>query len=98
MTLDEIIQDLHALEIRLREYETRYGVASEDVYELYKQGLLDNDGLEQTMEFTRWASAYTMKMEREQEFREQSRRFVASLRNNASGGSLRLIPNPKLKV
>lgn len=96
MTLSEILQDLHALEIRLREYEARYGVASEDFYELYEQGLLDNDGLERTIEFTRWASAYTMKLEREQAFREQSRRFIASLRTKAPTGALRLIPNPEL--
>ncbi len=96
MTLNEILQDLHALEIRLREYEARYGVASEDFYELYKLGLLDNDGLERTIEFTRWASAYTMKLEREQTFHEQSRRFVTALRAKAPGGTLHLIPNPEL--
>ncbi|MCZ7568709.1 MAG: hypothetical protein M5U01_08970 [Ardenticatenaceae bacterium] len=96
MTLSEILQDLHALEIRLREYETRYGVASEDFYELYQQGLLDSDGLERTIEFARWASAYTMKLEREQAFREQSRRFISSLRMKASSGTLHLTPNPEL--
>jgi hypothetical protein len=64
MTLSEILQDLHALETGLREYEARYGVTSEDFYELYQQGLLDDDGFESTREFTRWASAYTMKLER----------------------------------
>jgi len=29
MTLNEILQDLHALETRLREYEARYGVLHE---------------------------------------------------------------------
>ena len=56
MTLTDILQDLHALEARLREYEAKYGVASAEFYELYQQGLLDNDGLERTIEFTRWAS------------------------------------------
>ncbi len=72
MTLLDIIQDLHALEARLREYEAKYGVISADFYELYQQGLLDNDGLEQTFEFTRWASAYAMKLEREATFRTMS--------------------------
>jgi hypothetical protein len=97
MSLSELLQDLHALEIRLREYEAQYGVASEDFYELYKQGLLDDDGFEQTSEFARWASAFTMKLEREQSFRQISQRFVSSLRTQASRGAIQLIPNPELQ-
>lgn len=97
MTLADIIQDLHALEARLREYEAKYGIASADFYELYQQGLLDDDGLEQTMEFTRWASAYEMKLEREEAFRKISQRFISSLRAQASSGTLHLIPNPELQ-
>jgi hypothetical protein len=96
MTLNEILQDLHALETRLREYEARYGVASADFYELYQQGVLDNDGLEQTVEFTRWASAYEMKLEREEAFRQMSQRFISALRAQAPSGALRLTPNPEL--
>jgi hypothetical protein len=97
MTLSEILQDLHALETRLREYEASYGVASSDFYELYQQGLLDDGGLEQTIEFTRWASAYEMKAEREETFRQISRRFISSLRTKSPSGTLRLTPNPELR-
>ena len=65
MTLEDIIQDLHALETRIRAYERKYGVTSQDFFSLYQQGILDDEGFEQTTEFTRWASAYTMKLERE---------------------------------
>ncbi len=97
MTLADIIQDLHALEARLREYEAKYGIASADFYELYQQGLLDDEGLEQTLEFTRWASAYEMKLEREEAFRKISQRFISSLRAKAPSGALRLTPNPELQ-
>lgn len=96
MTINEILLDLHALETRLRDYEARYGVASEDFYDLYKQGLLDDDGLERTLEFTRWTSAFTMKLEREQTFREQSRLFVLALRTKTSERTIHLTPNPEL--
>ncbi len=96
MALNDILQDLHALETRLREYEAKYGVASADFYELYQQGLLDDDGLEQTIEFTRWASAYEMRMEREKAFRQMSRRFISSLRAQTAPGALHLTPNPEL--
>ena len=98
IALTDILQDLHVLEIRLREYEAKYGVASADFYELYQQGLLDNDGLEQTIEFTRWASAYEMKLEREQTFRQMSRRLISALRAQAPSGALRLTPNPEVQT
>jgi hypothetical protein len=97
MTLSEILQELHALETRLREYEARYGVTSEDFYNLYQQGLLDDDGFESTREFTRWASAYTMKLERARAFHEQSQRFISSLRLKTPNGALHLTPNPELQ-
>ncbi len=97
MTLSEILQDLHALETRLREYEAQYGIASDDFYELYQQGLLDNDGIESTLKFSRWASAYTMKLEREQSFHEQSQNFISTLKLKSPTGALHLTPNPELQ-
>jgi len=96
MTLEEIIQDLHALEARIRAYEREYGVTSKDFYELYRQGLLDDDGFAQTTEFTRWASSYEMKLEREADFERMSSAFLQSLRQEAADRPLRLTPNPQL--
>jgi len=64
MKLQDIVQDLHALEERVRAYERKYGITCSDFYELYQAGLLDDEGFEKTQEFTRWASAYEMKLER----------------------------------
>jgi len=97
MNLADIIEDLHTLETRLREYEARYGVASADFYDLYQQGALDDDGLEQTVELTRWSSAYEMKLEREKAFREMSQSFLSCLRAGAARGALHLTPNPELQ-
>ena len=36
LTPNEIIQDLHALETRLRAYERKYGIISADLYTLYE--------------------------------------------------------------
>ena len=63
MELQDIIQDLHALEERMRAYERKYGITSHDFYELYQAGLLDDEGFEKTQEFTRWASAYEMRFD-----------------------------------
>ena len=61
LTLEEIIQDLRTLETRIRAYERKYGITSQDFYSLYQEGLLDDEGFEQSTEFTRWASAFALK-------------------------------------
>jgi len=96
LTLEDVIQDIHALETRIRAYERKYGITSQDFYSLYQQGLLDDEGFERSTEFTRWASAYTMKLERETAFESASRTFVERLRQEAPDRPLRLTPNPEL--
>jgi len=73
MTLYDLIEDLHALRARTQAFERKYGVTSRDFYELYQQGLLDDEGFEQSIEFVRWASAYEIKLEREVEQQRQVR-------------------------
>jgi hypothetical protein len=96
MTLAEIIQDLYALDARLRAVELKYGVTSSDFYQLYQQGLLDDDGYEQSTEFTRWASAYTLKQKRLAAFEAASRHFVKQLQPQLPNQPLHLKPNPAL--
>lgn len=38
MQLDEILRDIHPLEVDLQNYERKYGVLSETFYESYCQG------------------------------------------------------------
>jgi len=95
LTLADIIQDLHALEIRLRAYERKYGITSADFYDLYQQGVLDDEGYEQSTEFARWASAYELKQKREAAFDSASHQFVETVKN-AAKPSFRLVPNPAL--
>lgn len=98
LTLEDIIQDLRALDNRIRAYERKYGITSEDFYSLYQEGLLDDEGYEQTTGYTRWASAYTMKLEREAAFQATSRAFVSVLRQRTAGQAVHLSPNPELAV
>jgi len=39
MSLYELLGDLYALRTRPQAYERKYGVTSQDFYELYRQGL-----------------------------------------------------------
>lgn len=96
MTLSDIIEDLHAVELRLLDFEKKYGLHSEDFYALYNQGLLDDGELEETIDFTRWAGLYAIKQEREEMFRQFSRAFVQALRARYPENRIRLTPNPEL--
>jgi len=92
MKLQDIIQDLHALEERVRAYERKYGITSRDFYELYQAGLLDDDGFEKTQELTRWASAYEMKLEREAAFEQLSQERLSRLRHQIPDRPIQLVP------
>ena len=96
MTLYELIEDLQALRARTQAYERKYGITSESFYALYQQGLLDDEGFEQTTEFVRWASAYIMQTSREAEFELQSRSFIEDLKGQTDPSAIRLKPNPQL--
>lgn len=96
MTLSEIIQDIYALDAGLRAFELKYGVTSGDFYQLYQQGLLDDEGYAQSTEFTRWASAYGLKQKSLAAFEEASRQFVQQLKPQQPTQPLRLTPNPAL--
>lgn len=96
MTLSEIIQDLHALETRVRAYERKYGITSADFYALYEQGVLDDEGFEQTTEYTRWASAHKMKTRREAAFKSASQSFIEQMKQKMASSTLQLSPNPAL--
>ena len=96
MTLHEVIEDLHALQARTQAYERKYGVTSHDFLALYRQGLLSDEGLEQSTEYVRWASAYEMQIDRQAEFEARSRSFIVELRQRSDGPAVRLRPNPQL--
>ena len=70
ITISEILDDLRVAEEVLRRFERRYWITSEQFYELYTQGLLD-DG-EQGEDFSEWAGFYKLKLRREAALRSCS--------------------------
>ena len=75
MTLDDILQDIYALEDELRSYERKYNVLSETFYEGYVNGEEPPDDA-WVQDWTAWASAYKLWLRR----REQYRAAIAYLR------------------
>jgi hypothetical protein len=75
MTLDDLLQDIYALEEEMRTYERKYGVLSETFYESYVNGEEPPDEA-WVRDWTAWASAHKLWLRR----REQYRTAVESLR------------------
>jgi hypothetical protein len=75
VTLDDILQDIHALEQDMLVYERKYGVLSDTFYESYTSGEEPADDA-WVRDWTAWASAYKLWLRR----REQYQTAIQSLR------------------
>jgi hypothetical protein len=75
MTLEDLLQDIYALEDEMRAYERKYHVLTETFYEAYANG---EEPAEESwvQDWTAWASAYTLWLKR----RDQYRATIQSLR------------------
>ena len=65
MTLDELIQDLHALNAEMEKYEKKYNLLSSYFYKLYEMGVL-----EEKDDYLKWSGLYRIKLNREKKYRE----------------------------
>lgn len=68
MTLEDLLQDIYALEDEMRAYERKYHVLSETFYEAYANG---EEPAEESwvQDWTAWASAYTLWLKRRDQYR-----------------------------
>ena len=69
MKLDEILQDIHALEEDLATYERKYGVLSETFYESYVSGEEPADDA-WVLDWNDWAGAYEIWLRRRQQYQD----------------------------
>ena len=63
MTLEAILQDIHALEQNLQSYERKYGVLSETFYEAYMVGEEPDDEA-WVRDWSAWAGVYEIWLRR----------------------------------
>ena len=63
LTLEEIIEDLHAIEERLQLFEKKYRCLSDSFYKFYLAGKVED-----SLELIEWIGLIKMKMEREAEY------------------------------
>lgn len=94
MTLDEILDDLRSAEETIHRFERRYGIASEQFYELYAAGKLD-DG-RHSEDFSQWAGYYRLKQRRQEALNDLSRERVSQLQTTSGSGFVSLDPQDSL--
>ncbi|MEA3396991.1 MAG: hypothetical protein U9R05_05965 [Chloroflexota bacterium] len=78
LTVSEIIDDLRVADEMLRRFERLYRLSSDQFFELYDQGLLD-DG-EHLHDFSQWAGFYKLRQRRLEAFNRVSQERVTQLR------------------
>lgn len=66
LTVQEILEDLHAAENDCQKFEKKYGVLSEYFYVAYMNGSLEDNG---NPDFALWAGSYEVKLDREKAYR-----------------------------
>jgi hypothetical protein len=87
MKLNEILQDIHGLDERLRELEQKYGLLSEDMYTLYRLG-----EFEQSKDLIRWVGYYELRRDRQRTYETVLRERLLAMRNASTGASISLLP------
>lgn len=72
MSLTELLADMGELESRLREFEQKFGVRSQDSYQAMEQGELEEfDALDAyRMEFIEWLALYRTWLSLEEKYRQ----------------------------
>jgi len=66
LTIQDILEDLHAAENDCQMFEKKYGILSEYFYAAYINGLLEDNG---NPDFAEWSGCYKSKLDRENRFR-----------------------------
>ena len=72
MTLDQILQDIHAMKEDLLVFERKYGVPTEVFYEAYQRGEEPSDSA-WVLDWSEWAGTYKILQERLASYAENVR-------------------------
>ncbi|MBX3060997.1 MAG: hypothetical protein KF770_31450 [Anaerolineae bacterium] len=80
MTLNEILQDIHAMEEDLLVFERKYGVLSETFYESYMSGEEPaNDAW--VLDWSEWAGTYKILLDRRELYRQSIQNLLKQATN-----------------
>lgn len=89
--IQQVMDDLYRIAVRLQTFEQKYGLLSSDFYALYQAGKLDTG--ENLRDVTLWAGAYQMKLNLEETAQLLSRQRIERLQAESPSGEVRLAPD-----
>jgi hypothetical protein len=78
LTIGQILDDLRVADEALRRFERLYWLSSEQFFELYNQGLLDDS--EHLSDVSQWAGFYKLRQRRIDAFNRLSQEQIAQWR------------------
>ena len=90
LTLSDILDDLRVAEEGLHKFERRYWISSEDFYDLYSRGLLDNG--EHAQDFAEWAGHYKLRQKRQMALETLSKQRLETLVREDESQIVQLTP------
>lgn len=97
ITISEILDDLRVADEILLKFERRYWITSEQFFELYNQGLLDQG--EHAEDYCEWAGFYKLKLKRTAAFKKLGLVRLENLKKLAAEGNISLQPQePTVEV
>jgi len=75
MTLEEILEDIHAMEEDLLMFERKYGVLTETFYEAYERGEEPEDDT-WVLDWSEWAGTYKILLHRRAKYQQVVQELV----------------------
>jgi hypothetical protein len=75
MTLEEILDDIHAMEEDLLTFERKYGVLTETFYEAYERGEEPEDDA-WVLDWSEWAGTYKILLHRRSKYQQAVRELI----------------------
>lgn len=90
LSISELLDDIRISEEILKKFERRYWITSEQFFELYSQGLLDNG--EYAEDFSEWAGYFKLKQRREQSFQKLGEMRLNELKSATINDNIQLTP------
>lgn len=82
MTLQDIIDDIHALNEDIEVYERKYGILTETFYESYLKGEEPEDDA-WLLDWSDWAGAYKILLRRQEQYRKTMKVLLEQTANIA---------------
>jgi hypothetical protein len=95
LSLHDLIVEIHELDRKLQALEEKYSLLSVDFYQLYEDGRLRDDELDEIDELGRWAAWYRMRTRRVAQYDLSKNAFLT---NGAQTKSIILKPHQAFEV